>query len=194
MGRTVEELSNTKRSFPRQGDWTEEDYFNLPETNHFVELSEGRLVIPEMPSDLHQNTLRKLFRRMDNFVEENALGEIRFAPLPVRLWHNKVREPDIIFVNNTHRDRIGKDFWSAPDLAVEIISPGTEHTDRKEKIIEYAQAGISEYWIVDAERKTIEVFILEQRAYRLMGKWGAGEVVHSEILAGFEVKVDAILG
>ncbi len=180
--------------FPLQGEWTEEDYFNLPETNHIVELSEGRLIVPEMPTTLHQRIIVKLLRKMADFVDDNELGEVGVAALPVRLWKGKIREPDIIFMSDEHKDRIEIGCWGVPDLAVEVISKSNEDTDRIEKFSEYAKAGIQEYWIVEPEERTIEIYILDRKKYKLLGKWGIDETARSEMLAGFEVKVKDIIG
>ncbi len=178
--------------FPPQGQWTENDYFALPDTNRFVELSEGRLIMPPHPTDSHQFTLGELYVILRGFVNERDLGTVRFAPLPVRLWPDKIREPDIFYVSREHADRIGEQYYSPPDLAVEVISPSTRLTDRRDKFGEYAQAGIQEYWLVDPEARTVEVFVLQEGEYKLLGKWGPGEVVRSALLAGFEVVVNKI--
>ena len=180
--------------FPHQGEWTEADYFMLPDTNHFTELSEGRLVVLDMPTDSHQKAVGRLFKAIDGFVEEEALGEVRIAPLPVRLWQGKIREPDIVFMAAAHKDRITEDYWGVPDLVIEVISRSTAQTDRSEKFVEYAQAGVSEYWLVDTAKQTIEVFTLERGAYVLLGRWGPAEIAHSGLLTGFEVAVEAIVG
>lgn len=186
--------------FPRQGEWTEEDYLSLPETNRLVELSEGKLVILPMPTDTHQRAVGKLFRIMSDYVETYHLGEVRVAPLRTRLWPGKFREPDIMFMSASHADRIGEEFWGVPDLVVEVISPrtehssGTEHVDRGEKFEDYQKASVLEYWLVDPEDGTIEVYVLRRRVYHLLGKWGIGEVARSEILSGFEVPVETVVG
>ena len=84
--------------YPCQGEWTEADYLALPETNRIVELSEGKLVVPEMPTDPHQFAVGELFAALRAFVRDHALGHVRVAPLPVRLWPGKFREPDIVFL------------------------------------------------------------------------------------------------
>ena len=186
--------------FPRQGEWTEEDYLSLPETNRLVELSDGKLVVLPMPTDTHQRVVGKLFRLMSDYAEANRLGEVRVAPLRTRLWPGKFREPDIMFMSAEHADRIGEDYWGVPDLVVEVISPrtetssGTEHIDRGEKFEDYRKAGVSEYWLVDPEDETVEVYVLRHGAYHLLGKWKTGEIAHSEILKGFSVPVDAVFG
>ncbi len=137
---------------------------------------------------------------MSDYVERHGLGEVAVAPLRTRLWPGKFREPDIIFMSAEHSDRIGEDYWGVPDLAVEVISPrtersrGTEQIDRSEKFEDYLKAGVEEYWLVDPEDKTIEVYVLRQGAYHLLGKWCAGETARSEILSGFEIPADALFG
>jgi Uma2 family endonuclease len=179
--------------FPLQGEWTEGDYFRLPDTNRFIELSEGRLVIPEMPTNSHQYTVGELFVEIRAFARNNSLGEARVAPLPVRLWQGKIREPDIVFMSAAHTDRIGEDFWGVPDMVVEVLSRSTMQVDREEKSLEYARAGVAEYWLVDPEEHVIEVYVLRQGAYKLLGKWGAGQIAHSEVLAGLEIAVETIV-
>lgn len=180
--------------WPPQSEWTEADYFALPDTNRLIELSEGEIVIPPHPTDTHQGIVLYLVVVFQTFVTQHVLGIIRFAPLPVRLWPGKVREPDILFVSHAHADRIGEQFYGPPDLVVEVTSPSTRRTDRVDKLQEYARAGIPEYWLVDHEDRTIEVFVLEGGAYRLLVKAGAGERAFSRVLDGLEIAVDEVFG
>jgi Uma2 family endonuclease len=177
-----------------QGQWTEEEYFALPDTNRFVELSEGELIMPPHPTHTHQRTVMRLATAMYAFVQRHELGTLQIAPLPVRLWSGKIREPDLLFVTKEHSDRIGEQFYGPPDLVVEVLSSGTWRTDRRDKMVEYAQAGISEYWMVDPDAGTVEVFFLREGAYTLLGKWGIGKVAHSKVLAGFELNVSDVVG
>jgi len=179
--------------FPRQGEWTEEDYFKLPETNRIIELSEGRLIITPAPTDQHQKISGRLFFLIVDYAQANNLGEVRYSPLDVRLDKNKLRQPDIVFMSNEHRDRITDKYWGVPDLVVEILSEGTAKIDREEKYLEYQNAGVQEYWIVDPYTKTIEVFTLENGTYAVFGKYGIGEVAKSKVLDGFVVSVDDLM-
>jgi len=185
--------------FPRQGEWTEADYLALPETNRIIELSEGRVVMPDMPTTSHQRAVGKLFRLMSDHVEVQDLGEVCVAALRVHLWPGKFREPDIVFMTRDHADRIGEEYWGIPDLIVEVISPrtpkssGTEHVDRGEKFVEYAKAGVQEYWLVHPTAGTIEVYVFRDGVYHLLDRWGKGEVARSEMLDGFEVPVEVVI-
>jgi len=186
------ELAPVAELYPPQGEWTERDYFSLPDTNRLVELSEGRIIMPPHPTYSHQTALQNLFLKLHAFVEEHKLGIVRFAPLPVRLWPGKIREPDIFFFAKEHLDRIEEKVCGVPDLVVEVISPGTEEVDRGEKYLEYARAGVREYWLVDPEERTVEIYTLKGSAFVLLGKHRSGEAAFSKLLSGFEVKVEEI--
>ena len=179
--------------WPRRRQWTETDYFILPDTNQMVELSEGELIVPPHPTETHQRIVMNLAFALRAFVREHNVGTVRFAPLPVRLWPGKIREPDILFVAREHADRIGEQFYGPPDLVAEVTSPTTRRTDRREKYVEYAQADVREYWIVDPDTRTVEVFVLCEGAYELLGKWSPGQMARSKILPEFEIAVETIL-
>jgi Uma2 family endonuclease len=175
--------------YPPQGHWTEADYFALPETNRHLELSDGEFFMPPHPTDTHQRLVFDLAILLRRFVDEHDLGIVRIAPLPVRLWPGKIREPDVLFIAQAHRDRISEQFVGPPDLVMEVTSPSTRRTDRMEKSIEYAHAGIAEYWIIDAEAQTVEVFVLRAGVYELLGKWQREGTAGSALLDGFQVVV-----
>lgn len=175
--------------WPPQGQWTEDAYFSLPDTNRITELSEGELILMPPPSFTHQRVLDNLYSRLKAFVGERGLGVTVFAPLAVRLWPGKIREPDIMFYAEAHRDRIGEQVSGPPDLVAEIVSPGSVKTDRQEKFAEYAQAGVSEYWIVDPAAESVEVYALADGVYLLHERGGPEAQVTSRLLDGFVVKV-----
>ncbi len=189
-GMTLEILS----LFPRQGKWTERDYFRLPETNRIVELSRGRLIFTPAPTTEHQEISGNLHFLLGSYVRAKNLGAARYSPLDVRLWQDTIRQPDIVFMSNEHKDRMGEQYWGVPDLVMEILSESTEKADRTDKFSEYEKAGILEYWIVDPAERVMEVYVLEQKAYKIMGKWGTGETAHSRVLAGFQASVGDVFG
>lgn len=172
--------------------WTEEAYLAISDLNRILELSEGRLVVHDMPIPEHQRIIRNLSRKLEDWTAEHQAGEVLFAPMPVRLWPGKFREPDIMFYLAEHADRIGERYGEAPDLVVEVLSTTTAMIDREEKFSEYAQAGIPEYWIIDPDARTVEVFVLQDDQYALQGQFQPGQVVHSTLLPDFEVAVDEL--
>jgi Uma2 family endonuclease len=201
MAQSIEEINQQEnltfellKLFPRQGEWTESDYFNLPETNKIIELSEGRLIITPAPTSKHQKILSKLFLLIGDHVLSSDLGEIVVSPIDVRLLEGIIRQPDIVFMSNEHKDRITEKYWGVPDLAIEVLSESTAKEDRANKFFEYSRAGILEYWIVDPEAKTIDVYTLINGAYVPFGRWGIGEIAKSKLLDAFEVRIDEVMG
>ncbi len=177
--------------FPPQGLWTEADYLGL-NTNHLVEFSGGVVEVLEFPTNRHQAIVAFLFSRLLAFVSANRLGTVCFAPLPVRLWPGKLREPDLVFMAAAHQDRIAEPYWGVPDLVMEVVSPGTRRLDEVRKVKEYAEAGIPEYWVVDPERETIAVHVLVGGAFEGRVRATKGQIINSETLPGFQVAVDEV--
>ena len=174
--------------YPLQGSWTEDDYLALA-TNRLVELSEGCIEVLPMPTKLHQRIVRFLAFLLQGFVSARGLGEVLFAPLPVRLWPGKFREPDIVFVRPERGEYAGQP--EGADLVMEVVSPGEENRrrDLDTKRREYARAGIPEYWIVDPEGRRVTVLVLEGAAYREHGVFSPGETATPATLAGLAVSV-----
>jgi len=178
--------------YPTQGEWTEAAYLAL-ETNRLVELSDGCLEFLPAPTLAHHFMVHHLFDVLTAVAVAGKLGVVLFAPLPIHLWPGKYREPDLMFfqpggIVDVHRQPEGA------DLAIEVVSDGPENRKRdlETKREEYAQAGISEYWIVDPEERCILVLTLDGKTYREHGKFGAGATATSVLLPGFAVSVDAV--
>ncbi len=176
------------RLFPLQGSWTERDYLDLG-TNWMVEFSDGCVEVLPMPSRFHQRIVRFLFLVLHEFVSARGLGEVLFAPLPVRLRPEKYREPDIVFLRSDRGQYAGQP--DGADLVVEVVSEGEENRrrDLQTKRDEYARAGIPEYWIVDPEDRRVTVLALEGAAYRVYGVFAPGEAATSPTLPGLAVPV-----
>src|SRR5947209_6819180 len=83
--------------FPNQGHWTEGEYLAL-DTNRLVELSDGCLEVLPTPTIFHQLIVEFLYARLKAFAAAHGPGMVLFAPLPVRLWAGKFREPDILYL------------------------------------------------------------------------------------------------
>ena len=89
--------------FPAQGAWSEEDYLYL-DTNHLVEFSDGNIEVLPMPSDKHQSIVFFLSALLGAFAQKMG-GKVLFAPLRLRLWSEKIREPDLLFLADANDPR-----------------------------------------------------------------------------------------
>jgi Uma2 family endonuclease len=176
--------------FPTQGNWSEEDYLAL-NGNQLVEFSNGFLEVLPTPTTSHQLLVVYLYRLLLEFVTPRRLGTALVAPLRVRLWRRKFRDPDVIFMLKAHVARIGEEYWKGADLVMEVVS-GTAADRRRDLVTkrrEYARAGISEYWIVDPQEQRIIVLCLAAKRYAVHGEFSKGMVASSHLLRGFAVDV-----
>ena len=114
--------------------------------------------------------------------------------MPIRLWEGKIREPDLVYYAAGHEGRYHVQYADPPDLAIEVLSPSTRRIDREEKAAEYAEAGVTEYWIVDPEGRSIEVLTgAGPEGYTSRRQFGPGDEVTSAVLPGLVVSVAELL-
>jgi Uma2 family endonuclease len=180
------------RLFPDQGAWSEEEYLALG-GNRLVEFSDGHVEVLPMPTTSHQLIVAFLYEALRGFVIARAAGTVLFAPLRIRLWPGKFREPDIVFMAAERASRIGEAFWEGADLVVEVVSDDDRRRDLETKRREYAQAGIAEYWIVGPQQGRLTVLRLDGAVYAIHGEFTAGMQAASHLLPGFSLDVSAAL-
>ncbi len=77
------------------------------------------------------------------------------------LADHSVVQPDVIYTSAARLGILGKRIEGAPDLVVEVLSPGSARHDRGGKLSLYAEAGVREYWIVDPETRHVELLVNE---------------------------------
>ena len=138
---------------------TYEDLQRLRETrDERLELIDGELFVTPSPTPLHQFVSGRLHFLFKQKVLELGHGLVFNAPLDVRLAHDTIVQPDLIFVLPDRRPTVtAARVEGAPSLAVEIQSPSTRAVDRTTKRDVYARYGVPEYWLVDADARTVTV-------------------------------------
>jgi Uma2 family endonuclease len=165
----------------------------LPESNLPIELWDGELVMSPTPTPSHQIAVFRLARHLEDFVLAKKLGAVFVSPLDVVLSQHRVIQPDVFFISGANKDIIQDRIRGVPDLAVEVISPGSWKRDRVEKKALYEQVGIAEYWIVDPESRSIEVFALTKGVYQLHSRAMDTELAKSKLLSGFKLSFSQLL-
>jgi Uma2 family endonuclease len=125
------------------------------------------------------------------YVETRNLGVIIPAPFQMKTGPDLPgREPDVLFVANSHLDRLQGGFLDGPaDLVIEIISPESAARDRGEKFYEYAAGGVPEYWLIDPQSRMGEFYELEGNHYRTALSSNTGEY-NSKTLEGLRVRIE----
>ena len=119
--------------------------------SRLVEWVGGEVVAHTPPLTRHQLVTQFLQVLLLHFAEITRAGVVLPAPYLMRLSPDgPAREPDVLFVAETHRDRIRRERVEGPaDLAVEVISEDSVARDRSEKFYEYQRFGVREYWLID---------------------------------------------
>jgi Uma2 family endonuclease len=193
IGTLLTELDNLILDlYPRQGEWTEEEYLDLTDnTRQLIEFTDGYVEVLPIPTDTHQAILAYLYRAFFA-IAGLANGTVRFSPLRVRIRGRKFREPDLVLVLDAKDPRRQNRYWQGADLALEVVSADKPERDLVEKRGDYAEAGIPEYWIVNPETETITVLCLEDTVYAEHGVFGRGAEATSVLLPGFTVQVEKV--
>lgn len=174
--------------------FTVKDYMSTPEGKRY-QLLDGEMILAPSPVTRHQTILRRLSRAIEDFVAENALGQVWFAPLDVVLSDHDVTQPDILFVSNSRSGIVTEaNIQGAPDLVVEILSPGTAMHDRGYKQSLYGSHGVREYWLVDPDAETVEVLVEEAQALLLHATHLRGGSLTSPLLAGLVIDLEQVFG
>ena len=136
--------------------WTLEELHSLPDDGNKYELVHGELFVTPPPAVAHEEIAARLGSVLSPFVAANGLGYV-YHPRAVIQSRGSEVEPDLMIRLPHPNPDAGWDAWPVPLLVVEIISPGTRRRDREQKRVFYLEAGVAEYWIVDAERRNITV-------------------------------------
>ena len=183
--------------YPSQGDWSEEEYLRLTDsTNRLIEFTDGRVEFLDMPTEAHQLIMAYLFEALRHFVRERDAGLVLFMGLRVRVRPSMVREPDVVFIAKENYGRRSNRYWSGADLVMEVVSPDdkSRHRDHCQKVEDYAEGKIPEYWIVDPQQQTIEVLKYSDAVgvYEHHGVFRRGDFATSQRLEGFALEVSSV--
>jgi Uma2 family endonuclease len=166
--------------------WTfEEMSTKLPETNSPTELWDGEIIMSPAPTPSHQAIVLNFASLLRDFVAAETLGKVFVSPIDVVLSQRRVVQPDVLFIAKTRVKIIQEVIRGAPDLIAEVVSEGSWKRDRVDKKGLYEQFGVAEYWIIDPEARTIEVFALGRKGYELHSRAESGKTAVSQLLAGF---------
>ncbi len=157
-----------------------------------VEFINGEIVVHSPVRLRHNIASQNLLVRLSTFVKRGNLGYVGYEKLLIALMRNDY-EPNIVYFGPEKAQTFTLDQmkFPAPDFIVEVLSPSTEANDRGIKFVDYATHGVTEYWIIDPDRKTVEQYILEGQTYNLQMKSQTG-TLQSVAVPGFEIPVRAI--
>ena len=129
---------------------TAEDFLEWLEPGRRADLIDGEIRVHSPVSIRHARLLNFLDRLLGLYVDRRRLGELFRGEVAVRLSSRNVFQPDLAFYRTERRGQIRDDHVEgAPDLVVEVLSPGTAERDVGPKFAEYERHGVIEYWVLD---------------------------------------------
>ena len=137
----------------------------LPEGT-LCQLINDKLIMSPAPKDIHQVILFDIAFEIQTFLKRNKIGKLRIAPYDVHFSNQNILQPDLVFIKTDNLHLIEeKGLVGAPDLVIEVLSPGTSQLDYGEKKLVYEKYGVIEYFIVDPETSSVEYFYLINEIY-----------------------------
>lgn len=161
----------------------------LPENGSRYEVIDGELYVTTQPHWRHQYACSRLVSDLFAWTTQSGAGLALAAP-GVIFAEDEAVAPDIVWIS---RGRVEHVLWddgklhAAPDLVVEVLSPGpkNEERDRDIKLKLYSRRGVREYWIVDWRDVSVQVYRREQAALHLVATLNSADVLTSPLLPGF---------
>jgi Uma2 family endonuclease len=167
----------------------------LPDDTNRYELIAGELFVSCAPGLPHQLVLQKLQLALGNYLESNPIGILAPGAGAVFSDYDSVI-PDLVFVRNERwKEIVANDrFNAAPDLVIEVLSPGIQNRDRdlKSKRSLYAKYGVEEYWIIDRETRVVSVFRLREHTLEETFALLEGDTLTSSLLPGFALNLGTL--
>lgn len=167
----------------------------MPDDDNRYELFEGEVFVSRAPGLPHQRVLTNLLILFELHLREHPIAKV--WPNPGVIFDDfNAAIPDIILVTNERMKRIasGEKVTGAPDLVVEVISPGAENArrDRTVKRQAYSKFGVREYWVVDRYQQNIELYLLEKNQLVLFARLGLNAELISKVLPEFSCRVSQV--
>ncbi len=190
-----------KEPFSAYGRYSYADYLTW-QLEDMVELIRGKVFrqAAAAPRRIHQGLTVALVTRIHGFLKGGSC-RVYTAPFDVRLPVSSrkhadidtVVQPDLCVVCDPEKlDELG--CVGAPDLIVEILSPGNNKKELQVKYEVYEATGVKEYWVIHPDERTLLIYTLEAGKYRPSRLFTLGDEVESQVLSGFVLDLEEVFG
>jgi Uma2 family endonuclease len=175
---------------------TADELLRMPDDGFRYELVRGELRRTTPAGNVHGRVAVSFAWRLVRHVEENRLGTVYAAETGFRLATDPdtVRAPDVAFVSRDRVEAVGEveGFWpEAPQLAVEVISPGDNYADVEEKVFDWLDAGTKMVVVINPRQRSATVYKSPTDITTLTG---ADVLDGGDVVPGFELAVQEIFG
>ncbi len=177
--------------------WTVEQLKSVPEDGKLREIIDGELWVSTQPHTYHQRVGQNVGSALDDWNDRGDSGLVVLSPGVIFTSEDAVA-PDVTWTS--HQRLVGAldssgHLRRAPELVIEILSPGAENDrrDRQAKLQLYARFGVSEYWIIDWRLRLVQVFRRVGAQLEFIGTFREGDTIESPYLPGFRGDVGRFL-
>jgi len=186
-------------SFPQSQEqllWTSADLELMPDNGNRYEIINGEHFVTRAPHWKHQTTCCNYYAKLKLWSDQTKLGYTAVGAGVIFGDKDDVI-PDVVWVSKEKYeiliDRAGH-LLGAPDLAIEVLSAGTENEkrDREIKLKLYSSRGVLEYWIADWRAKQIQVYRRENGVLKLVVTLFATDTLTSPLLPDFSCLISQI--
>lgn len=160
---------------------TYEEFLEWADEDTLAEWVDGVVVMTSPASLRHQEIMDFLRELLATYIKVHKLGKVVSPPFQMKLKRTG-REPDLLFVTNEHLGRLKKTYLDGPaDLVVEIVSPESQERDRSDKVREYSEAGIPEYWLIEPDMQQAIFYHLDTDGHYHAAALDAEGIYRSQI-------------
>ncbi len=163
-----------------------EDFFALGETQERYELIDGVVLMSPGPRPRHAKTIQEILKQLGRFEDGGGTADI-YSETDLQIHGFSVFRPDVCaYARRTPRP-IPERLTTAPDLVVEVLSPGSEALDLISKKDDYEKLGVKEYWVIDPADGRVRSWHRERE--RLIETLVEGDELASRAIVGFRLDV-----
>lgn len=152
------------------------------------EVIEGELFVSCSPGLTHQIVSDNIVHLIRSYLDKNPIGVV-VSTIGLILSEYSGVIPDIVFFRRESTERIvtGERLTSAPEIVIEILSPGSENVrrDRVAKFRLYEKYGVGEYWLIDKEKQTVEIYRLHDGTFQPGVTFSGTKELQTPVLPGF---------
>ena len=167
----------------------------LPDDGNIYELFEGELSVAKAPSLKHQELIVRFGTILTNYLDQNPIGRVWSTPGVIFDEYNSAI-PDLAYIAKERILQIasGIHIVGAPDLIIEIMSPGSENV-RRDQVVKrqtYARFGVEEYWIVEPVVEVVDISRLQNNILASVGVFRNEDEISSPLLPDLSVRVSDV--
>jgi Uma2 family endonuclease len=169
MPTTMTATADTRR-------WTYAEYCRIPPDGKRHEIIDGRHYVNPAPGPSHQSAAGRIYFELLRLVEKAGKGRVYISPIDLHLGGGTVVQPDVVLLTERNAAIVGpQKLTGVADLVVEVLSPSKRAYDAATNRERYERAGVREFWVVDADERTVRQFVLRG------GRYGAGRVCRETV-------------